>query len=52
VTSAVRRIIEFDYNPVFAGDRSPKPISGPFTGVSFKGRTAHNYSIGVGIVIH
>jgi hypothetical protein len=46
------RVFEFDYNPVFAGDRNPKSISGPFTGVSFKGKTAHNYSIGVGIVIH
>ena len=45
------RVIEFDYNPVFAGDRKPKSISGPFT-VAFTGRTAHNYSFGVGIVIH
>jgi hypothetical protein len=46
------RVFEFDYNPVFAGDRQAKSISGPFNAVSFKGRTAHNYTIGVGIVIH
>ena len=46
------RVFEFDYNPVFAGDRQARIIAGPFTSVSFKGKTAHNYSIGVGIVIH
>lgn len=45
------RVIQFDYNPVFAGDRSPRSISGPFT-VSFAGRTAQNFTIGAGIVIH
>ena len=46
------RVIEIDYNPVFAGDRQPKSIAGPFTSVSFTGKTAHNFTIGVGIVIH
>jgi opacity protein-like surface antigen len=46
------RVIEVDYNPVFAGDRNPKSISGPFTTVSFTGKTAHNFTVGVGIVIH
>ena len=46
------RVIELDYNPVFAGDRQPKSISGPFTNVSFTGRTANNFTIGFGIVIH
>jgi hypothetical protein len=46
------RVFEFDYNPVFAGDRQPKSIAGPFTSVTFTGKTAHNYTLGVGIVIH
>lgn len=46
------RIFEFDYNPVFAGDRQPKSIAGPFTNISLSGKTAHNFTIGVGIVIH
>jgi len=46
------RVFEFDYNPVFAGDRQPKSIAGPFTKVSFTGKTANNYTFGVGIVIH
>jgi hypothetical protein len=46
------RVFEFDYNPVFAGDRQPQSIAGPFTKVSFSGKTAHNYTFGVGIVIH
>jgi hypothetical protein len=46
------RVFEFDYNPVFAGNRQPKSIAGPFTSVSFNGRTSHDYTFGVGIVIH
>jgi hypothetical protein len=46
------RIIELDYNPVFAGDRQPKSIAGPFTSVSFTGKTANNFTVGIGIVIH
>ncbi len=45
------RVIEVNYNPVFAGDRNPRSIAGPFT-VGFGGRTAHNFTIGAGIVIH
>ena len=46
------RLIEVDYNPVFAGDRNPKSIAGPFTTVKFTGQTSHNFTIGAGIVIH
>jgi opacity protein-like surface antigen len=46
------RVVEFDYNPVFAKDRQPKSIAGGFTKVSFTGTTAHNFTIGFGIVIH
>jgi hypothetical protein len=46
------RVIEIGYNPVFAGDRHPQSISGPFTSVTFAGKTAHNFTVGVGIVIH
>ncbi|HEY0006106.1 MAG TPA: hypothetical protein VGB17_15105 [Pyrinomonadaceae bacterium] len=45
------RLIELDYNPMFAGDRSYKTISGPFS-FSSTGRTAHNFTFGAGIVIH
>jgi len=45
------RVIEFDYNPVFAGNRNPASIAGPFT-VNFRGKTANNFTIGVGVVIH
>jgi hypothetical protein len=46
------RVIEVDYNPVFAGNRQPKSVAGPFTNISITGRTANNFTIGVGIVIH
>ena len=45
------RVFEFDYNPMFAGDRSYKTIAGPFS-FSSTGRTANNFTFGVGIVIH
>lgn len=45
------RIVEFDYNPIFAGDRQFKTIEGPLS-FSSTGKTAHNYTIGVGIVFH
>jgi opacity protein-like surface antigen len=45
------RVIEFDYNPMFAGDRPWQPVSGPFT-FNVTGQTAHNYTFGFGIVIH
>ncbi|MGZ8846952.1 MAG: hypothetical protein ACXW3C_10860 [Pyrinomonadaceae bacterium] len=44
-------LIEFDYNPVFAGNRNPRSIAGTFT-VNFGGKTAHNFTIGMGLVIH
>jgi opacity protein-like surface antigen len=46
------RVFEFDYNPVFAKDRRAKSIAGPFTNVAFTGETAHNFTVGFGIVIH
>ncbi|HYW73025.1 MAG TPA: hypothetical protein VE961_18505, partial [Pyrinomonadaceae bacterium] len=45
------RVIEADYNPVFAKDRNPERISGPFT-ASFVGRNMNGLTIGAGIVIH
>jgi opacity protein-like surface antigen len=45
------RVIEIDYNPIFAGNRNPRAIAGPFS-VSFGGNTAHNFTIGIGLVIH
>jgi opacity protein-like surface antigen len=45
------RLVEFDYNPIFAGDRKFKTIEGPLS-FSSTGKTAHNYTIGVGIVFH
>jgi len=45
------RVIELDYNPVFAGDRGWTTVSGPFT-FTVTGKTAHNFTIGAGIVIH
>ena len=45
------RVFEFDYNPVFAGNRNPASIAGPFT-VNFSGKTAHNFTVGIGLVIH
>jgi hypothetical protein len=45
------RLIQADYNPVFAKDRNPERIWGPFT-VSFVGRNMNGLTIGAGIVIH
>lgn len=45
------RLIELDYNPEFAGDRALTRVQGPYT-VSTTGKTAHNFTIGFGIVIH
>ncbi len=45
------RLIQADYNPVFAKDRNPERISGPFT-VSIVGRNMNGLTIGAGIVIH
>jgi len=46
------RVVEFDYNPVFTGNRDPKSVAGPFTRVAFTGQAAHNFTLGFGIVIH
>jgi opacity protein-like surface antigen len=50
------RVVEFNYNPIFAGDRS---LGGSALFSTLKpntyshvGRTAHNYTVGVGIVFH
>ena len=45
------RVIQADYTPVFAKDRNPERISGPFT-PSFVGRLMNGLTIGAGIVIH
>ena len=45
------RVIQADYTPVFAKDRKPERISGPFT-PSFAGRLMNGLTIGAGIVIH
>lgn len=45
------RVFQFDYNPMFAGDRSYETIAGPFS-FSSTGKTANNFIFGVGIVIH
>ncbi len=39
------RLIEFNYNPIFVGDRN-------FEGETFRGETQHNFTIGFGIAIH
>jgi opacity protein-like surface antigen len=46
------RVFEFDYTPVFAKDRRAKSIAGPFRNVAFTRDTAHNFTVGFGIVIH
>jgi len=45
------RLIQADYTPVFARDRNPQRISGPFT-ASFVGRTMNGLTIGAGIIFH
>jgi opacity protein-like surface antigen len=45
------RVIEVDYHPLYAGDRRPKTVSGPFS-FRFSGKTAQNYTVGFGVVIH
>ena len=45
------RVFELDYNPMFAGDRPWKTVSGPFA-LSVTGKRANNFTFGVGIVIH
>ncbi len=43
------RLVEVDYNPIFAGDRS---VSGAPFSIVETGRTANNFTVGSGIVIH
>jgi opacity protein-like surface antigen len=43
------RLVEFDYNPIFTRDFNT--TGAPFS-ISQKGGTAHNFTIGGGIVIH
>ena len=45
------RAVEFDYNPVFARDRGFRTLSGPFT-FRAAGKTAQNFTVGFGVVIH
>ena len=45
-------VIEIDYNPIFTGDRNPRAIAGPFSSISFKGKTNRNLMVGIGVVIH
>jgi len=45
------RAIEFDYVPIFAGDRA-LTINPPTFGINIIGKTANNFTIGAGIVIH
>jgi len=45
------RAIEVDYTPVYAGDRHYDSISGPFA-FDVTGKTAQNYTIGFGVVVH
>ena len=45
------RLVEFNYNPVFARDR-PLAGAGITVPITVHGRTAHNFTVGVGIVFH
>ena len=45
------RAIEVDYVPIFAGDR-PLTINPPTFGINIIGKTANNFTFGVGLVIH
>jgi len=46
------RVIEIDYQPIFAGDRRT-PVTGPFVfDQTVKGKTAKNVTFGVGLVWH
>jgi hypothetical protein len=46
------RVIEIDYQPIFARDRRT-PVSGPFVfDQTVKGKTAQNVTLSVGLVWH
>jgi opacity protein-like surface antigen len=46
------RVVEMNYNPIFAGERALEGGPFPATPVVAKGRTAHNFSFGFGIAVH
>ena len=46
------RLIEINYNPVFAGQRNLVGGPVPSSPIVAQGRTAHNFTIGVGIAFH
>jgi opacity protein-like surface antigen len=45
------RLFEFNYNPVFARQR-PLTGAGITVPITVSGRTAHNFTVGVGVVFH
>lgn len=45
------RLIEVNYNPIFARDR-PLAGQGITVPITVSGRTAHNFTVGIGIVFH
>ncbi|HWT00417.1 MAG TPA: outer membrane beta-barrel protein [Pyrinomonadaceae bacterium] len=45
------RLVEVNYNPIFARDR-PLAGQGITVPITVSGRTAHNFTVGVGIVFH
>jgi len=46
------RVIEINYNPIFGGERALVGSPFPTLPQIAKGRTAHNFSVGVGIALH
>jgi opacity protein-like surface antigen len=46
------RLIEINYNPIFAGQRRLGGGPVPGSPVVAQGRTAHNFTIGVGVAFH
>jgi opacity protein-like surface antigen len=46
------RLIEINYNPIFAGQRNLGGGPVPSSPLVAQGRTAHNFTIGVGIAFH
>ena len=46
------RLVEINYNPIFGGERALAGGPFPATPQVAKGRTAHNFSVGFGVVLH
>ena len=46
------RLIEINYNPIFAGQRNLVGGPVPTSPIVAKGRTAQNFTIGVGVAFH